>query len=277
VFTNHTRYDLYSDAYASYVPPAVRHGVLSRTLAYFLHRCDLVITPSQSIAQWLADFVQYWYATVIPNGIDVNMFASPTTRLSRAVVGLDEDATVFCYAGRIAAEKNVRYLLDEFARLNAQTPDTQLLLVGDGPDLAEFRHQVAARGLEGRVICTGMQPYRLLPAFEHLCDVFVTGSVSEVHPLVVLEAMAARLPVVAVDSPGIRETVTDGINGLLADHVAPGELADNMALLARDGRLRDQLSAGAAATIGAYELPRTAGAVLDEYERLARRKILAIA
>jgi len=272
VFTNHTRYDLYGDAYASFVPPNLRHGLLSRTLAHFLARCDLVITPSRSIEQWLADFVQYWYATTIPNGIDVAMFAHPASTLARSVVGLDEDSFVFCYAGRVAAEKNSRYLLDEFTRVAAQLPTTQLLVVGGGPDLEKLKALAKQRGLNGRVVFTDMQPYELLPAFEHLADAFVTGSVSEVHPLVVLEAMAAGLPVIAIDSPGIHETVCPDYNGLLADRLFPGALADNMLRIARDRALRDRLSAGARATTEHYTLPQTAGKVLAEYERLATRR-----
>jgi len=276
VFTNHTRYDLYSDAYASYVPPALRHGLLSRTLSHFLSRCDLVITPSQSIAQWLADYVQFWYPVVIPNGIDTAMFASPAARMRRSVVGLRDDAFVFCYAGRIAAEKNARYLLDEFTRVARTCPDVQLLLIGGGPELDTLRRLIAKRNLSDRVVCTDMQPYEMLPAFEHLCNAFVTGSVSEVHPLVVLEAMAAGLPVVAIDSPGIRETVCHEYNGLLADRVAPGTLAAAMVRLVGEKPLQDHLRTGAAQTIVHYTLPETAGKVLAEYERLAARGTRAL-
>ncbi|MCL2818352.1 MAG: glycosyltransferase [Actinomycetia bacterium] len=277
VFTNHTRYDLYSDAYAAYVPPTLRHGLLSRTLSLFLNQCDMVITPSASICDWLSEFVDYRYGNVISNGIDIEMFASPASTLTRGEVGLRKDATVFCYSGRIAPEKNVLYLFDEFRAAHEQLPDTQLLLIGGGPDLDQLRELVAAHDLKDDVICTGMQPYEMLPTYEQLSDIFVTGSVSEVHPLVVLEAMAAQLPVIAIDSPGIRETVSHNFNGLLADQVAPGALGYYMMMLASDDALRHKLTRGAKSTIANYTLPHTAGSVLSEYERLVNRKILAIA
>ncbi|MCL2492139.1 MAG: glycosyltransferase [Coriobacteriia bacterium] len=268
VFTNHTRYDLYSDAYVSYVPPTLRYGVLTKTLSHFLNRCNTVITPSRSIAQWLANFVQYWYATVVPNGIDVDMFATPLTHLKRSDLGLHDDATVFCYAGRIATEKNVLYLLDEFKQVADKFERAQLLMVGGGSEYEKAQEHIRAHGLGDKVICTDMQPYEMLPAYESLADIFVTGSVSEVHPLVVLEAMAASLPVVAIDSPGIRETVCHDYNGLLAEQIAPGALSSNMLRLASDRALSQKLRRGTQETVVQYTLPHTAGKVLAEYERL---------
>ncbi len=86
VFTNHTRYDLYSDAYAAFVPSAVRYAFLRASLGGFLHRCDLVVAPAASIAEWLREFTGFDGATVVPNGVDTSAFAHParTRRPRRA-------------------------------------------------------------------------------------------------------------------------------------------------------------------------------------------------
>jgi len=106
-----------------------------------------------------------------------------------------------------------------------------------------------------------------VPGYEALADAFVTASVSEVHPLVVLEAMAAGLPVVAVASPGISDTVVDGESGLLAGAGA-GELAARMLELAADASLRERLSAGARNAGRANSLPNTADRLLLRYQEL---------
>ncbi len=77
VFTNHTRYDLYSDAYATFVPSAVRYAYLRASLGGFLRRCDLVVAPAASIAEWLHEFTGFDDATVVPNGVDTTAFAQP--------------------------------------------------------------------------------------------------------------------------------------------------------------------------------------------------------
>lgn len=272
VFTNHTRYDLYSDAYAGYVPRTVRYAYLQRTLGGFLARCDLVITPSASIAEWLHDFTGFDAAETLPNGIDTHAFEHPTAPVDRAELGFAPSDVVFCYAGRLGPEKNTPYLAEEFARAAAQAPNARLLVVGDGPARAEAEAAVSAAGVADRAHFLGMQPYARIPDFEAAADVFVTGSVSEVHPLVVLEAMAAGLPVVAVSSPGISETVTDDVSGLLAPSAAPGELAQRMVALASDKPLRRRLADTAREHAREYSLERTADVVAARYESLLAQK-----
>ncbi len=95
-----------------------------------------------------------------------------------------------------------------------------LLIVGGGQksvedDLKTLVHEL---GIEERVRFTGMVPYDELPAYLTMCDAFVTASVTEVHPLSVVEAMGAGLPVVGIHSPGVGDTVEDGVTGFLSRH-----------------------------------------------------------
>lgn len=273
VFTNHTRYDLYSDSYATFVPRAVRYACLRASLSGFLHRCDLVVAPAASIADWLADFTGFNGATVIPNGVDTSAFAHPAAPLTRAELGFQPDDVVFCYAGRLGPEKNTPWLAEEFVAAASRSPRARLLVVGDGPSSGQAQAVLSRAGMSDRANFTGMVPYDRVPDYEAAADVFVTGSVSEVHPLVVLEAMAAGLPVVAVSSPGIADTVTDTATGLLAHAATPGALAQRIALLAEDDAMRERMSISAREASSAYALDRTADTLLGRYERLlsARR------
>ena len=273
VFTNHTRYDLYSDSYAAFVPRAVRYAYLRAGLRRFLDRCDLAVAPAASIATWLHDFTGFDGATVIPNGVDTNAFAHPEAPVSRTELGFSESDVVFCYAGRLGPEKNTPWLADEFAAATATAPRARLLVIGDGPARAEAAAAITAAGLADRARFLGMVPYERMPDYEAAADVFVTGSVTEVHPLVVLEAMAAGLAVVAVSSPGIADTVVDGDSGLLAAGVAPGALAQRIARLATDDDLRVQLAAHAFAAAGAYSLENTADLLLKRYADLVDKRL----
>ena len=268
VFTNHTRYDLYSDSYATFVPRALRYAYLRGSLGGFLRRCDLVVAPAASIATWLREFTGFATATVIPNGVDTASFAHPAAPVSRAELGFADDDVVFCYAGRLGPEKNTRWLAEEFARAAATAPRARLLVIGDGPSRAAAEAALAEAGARDRARFLGMVAYERMPDFEAAADVFVTASVSEVHPLVVLEAMAAGLPVVAVSSPGIADTVTDGVSGLLAEDVSPGALASRIERLATDDSLRTSLTAGARKAAEAYSLDHTADLLLARYEEL---------
>jgi glycosyltransferase involved in cell wall biosynthesis len=271
VFTNHTRYDLYSDAYARFIPQAARYGYLRRSLHDFADRCQLVVAPSPSIASWLAEFADVTSAEVIPNGIDAPSFAAPTDPVSRAELGFSADDVVFCYTGRLGPEKSTLRLAEEFARASAASPRARLLVIGDGPAREAARDALVAAGALERARFVGMVPYNRVPAYEATADAFVTASVSEVHPLVVLEAMAAGLPVVATASPGISDTVVDGQSGLLATDGGDGVLAARMLELLGDAELRERLAKGARRTAQAYALENTADLLLRRYEELAAR------
>lgn len=274
VFTNHTRYDLYSDEYARFVPEKVRHAFVKRQLGSFTRACDLVIAPSASIAQWLGEYCDFADAVVIPNGIDVERFASPRNPVSRQELGFTDDDVIFCYAGRLGPEKNTKWLAREFVTTHREEPRARLLIIGDGPSRENAEKIIADAGATDAVRFLGMRPYETLPDLEAAADVFVTGSVSEVHPLVVLEAMAAGLPIAAVHSPGISDTVEDGVSGLLAPAPTDGALAERMIALAGDAGLRERLSSGAREAAQRYGFEQTADVVLGKFEGLvsARRK-----
>jgi glycosyltransferase involved in cell wall biosynthesis len=235
-------------------------------LRRFARRIDAVIAPSGSIAEWLAEFGVTDDAIVLPNGVDTAPFRSPAQPRSRRSLGLPEDAVVFCYLGRVGEEKNIPLLVDAYC---AAAKDTRaaLLIIGDGPARAHAEIRVAEAGLTERVQFAGLVPYADVPGYLAACDAFATASVTEVHPLVVVEAMAAGLPVVGVRSPGIADTIEDGLSGLLASEDASG-LAAHMRRLATDEPLRKRLSQGARRASQRYDISVTGARLLAEYERV---------
>ena len=272
VFTNHTRYELYSDAYARFFPQAARYGYLRRSLHDFAGRCQLVVAPSASIARWLRDFAGVAGAEVIPNGIDEHAFAVPARPVAREELGFSASDVVFCYTGRLGPEKSTIHLAEEFALACAAAPRARLLVIGDGPARAAAREALSRAGVGERARFLGMVPPDRVPDYEAAADVFVTASVSEVHPLVVLEAMAAGLPIVAISSPGVSDTVVDGQSGLLAPGGGIGELAGRMVRLAIDDGLRERLSEQARRAAHAYALENTADRLLRRYEELVAKR-----
>ena len=272
VLTNHTRFDLYADTYVRTIPPIQRHKLLARYLNYFTKQCNLVIAPSTSIADWLAEYVQYRNAQVIPNGIDLQPFQNGISKASseaaRNALGISADDVLFCYVGRVSHEKNIAYLLREFTAVSRRNVHAKLLLVGGGTEMVYVQNFISQQRLTGRIILTGPQDYKAIPTYTALADAFITGSVSEVHPLVVVEALAAELPVIAVASPGISDTIKHGKSGLLAIEAKPGALLTEAEKIITDEALRLSLSEGAAAQAQHYDLDSTAGLLLAKYEDL---------
>jgi glycosyltransferase involved in cell wall biosynthesis len=274
VFTNHSRYDLLSDAYGSLFPQDPRYAVLASMLRDVVNDCDLVMTPATEIARWLADYTGYPLAVTVAHGIDTESFAHPQpSDISRMDLGLADDDFVFCYAGRLSPEKNIGYLLSEFIHVATNIPRMKLLIVGGGKELDEAREYAMESTAADQIIFTGELPYCELPAVLHVADAFVTASVSETFGMNALEAMAAGLPVVAIASPGVSEVVADGMTGLLGRSDGPGELSRNLLRMASDAGLRERLGKGALERAQEFSLDNTAGVVLRHYERLIAERL----
>lgn len=275
VFTNHTRYDIYSDAYASFVPRRLRMWGLRRYLRGFMHDVDLVIAPSPGIKQWLADFGLTRDATLLSNCIDTRPFMNPLEPLSREEFGFAEDSIVFCYLGRVGPEKNMDVLLEAFFQVADAEPRACLMVLGDGPGRHEAQERVSEHDLCERAHFSGRTPYAIVPDYLAAADIFVTASVSEVHPLVIMEGMAAGLPAIGIDSPGVSDIIRDGVTGVLTGGSAD-EFASAMLRLARNAEERGRMSSAAVDEAAEYDIRIMADRMLGLYqELLAARPRLA--
>ncbi len=268
VFTNHTRYDLYAQAYLPIVPVEISDGLLQAYMPPFCEAINLVISPSAGMVQVLRGMGVNSPIEVVPNGVELKRFYTAQP-LARHDFGYAEGDVLLVYAGRVATEKNLLFLLHAFSGVASAVDNVHLLVVGGGPKPieAELQQQVADLRLTERVHFTGMVAYDQLPSYLLMCDAFVTASVTEVHPLSVIEGMGAGLPVVGILSPGVADTVEDGKTGFLAEQ----DLASFTAKLTRicmDGALRRKMGDAARQASTQYAIERTSRRLLEHYERL---------
>ena len=270
VFTNHTRYDLYSDVYARYVPRSVRMAALRSFLISFDRKVDLVMVPSASIETWLREIGVDAQLEVFPNAVDTQPFAQPPAPLSTSDLGFEDDDVVLCFLGRLGEEKNLGFLMDAFIEGVRAEPRLALVLIGKGPLQEPLERQAADAGLAERVRFTGLVPYSDVPDHLAACDAFVTASVTEVHPLTIIESMAAGMPTLGVASPGVSDTVVDGVTGFTTG-LDRGEFAARMVELV-DDELRCRLGEGAAEEAAGYDVRIRAVSLLEQYERLISEK-----
>lgn len=265
VYTNHTRYDLYTGAYTP-LPQAAADAIMRQIWPEFTDYCDVVITPSASVREVMRAFGVRRPIEVIPNGIDLAPFWEPTRRLTRADFGVPENGLLLIYVGRLSEEKNIEALLAQFAVARELIPKLDLLLLGEGPQREEVPARARRLGIGGAVHCPGAVPFAEVGSALAVADGFVTASISEVHPLTVIEAMAAGLPVVAVSSPGIRDTVVHEQTGLLTSRVEG--MAAAMVRLMTNPERRRQMGANARAASERYDIRHTVSRTLDLYRRL---------
>ena len=264
-FTNHTRYDLYADEYAAFMPRGVRMAFLKSYLGAFAKKVDMYLAPSAGIIEWLYEMGIEENILLHNNVIDTSAFLRPENPRHRAEFGWTADEIVFCHLGRFGAEKNIDVLLESYVMLAQQEPRARLLLIGDGPKRAEMEERLRACGLIGSVHFAGSTPYAEVPGLLGIADVFVTASVSETFPLVLMEAAAAGLALVGVSSPGVSDIIIDGETGFLATNSA-ADLAEKLGRLASDDSLRQRMKAAARQSAERFDIKPMADKLLSHYE-----------
>ncbi len=270
VYTNHTRYDLYAGAYTS-LPRSASDAIMRQVWPEFTDYADVVVAPSASVGQIMQEFGVRRPIEVIENGVELRPFLQPSRPLAKADLGIPETAVLLTYVGRLSPEKNLDVLLPQFTIARDIVPDLRLMLVGKGVMQESLETQAQDLGIDDAVHFTGAIPFEDVPNYMAAADLFVTASVTEVHPLTVIEAMAAGLPIVAVSSPGIVDTVTSGETGLLTTHLEGG-LAAAMVGLALNPAQRHIMSGNAVEASRHYAIEDTVARTLALYEKLRRER-----
>jgi glycosyltransferase involved in cell wall biosynthesis len=270
VFTHHTLYEQYTH----YVPmdsPALKNFVIELTTEY-ANMCDAVIAPSESIATLIRERGVETEIEVIPTGVDVQSFSSGDGDAFRKKQGLPGDAFVVGHVGRLAPEKNLDYLGRAASQFAGNCKKAHFLVVGDGPSRENLQGIFTERNLTDRLNTPGrLIGQDLLDAYAAM-NVFAFSSFSETQGMVLAEAMAAGLPVVALDASGVREVVRDDKNGFMLDAKAPEEMfADSLKRIQQDGDLLERLRKGARKTAGEFSREASAEKALELYRRVRRQ------
>lgn len=207
----------------------------------------------------------------IRNGIDVDGFAvaiqeadGETIRRSHEI---DSEDVVFLNVGRYVPPKSQLDLVDAMESLRTERSDVHLFIVGGrGPMDTTLRKRVTDRGLQEYVTITGRADD--IHGYYAAADVFVSSSVGEGLPIVQLEAMAAGLPVIATDIPGVREVVLDGKTGTFVPPNTPESLATAMSEYCDPELRRRYGKAGVERVADAFHIRDTAQAYVTLYNTL---------
>jgi len=228
VFTHHTLYERYTH----YVPldsPTLKRFVIELA-SCFANLCQVVIAPSQSIAQIIARRGVVSPCKVVPTGIDTEFFASGNGVHFRKKIKIPHRAAVIGHLGRLAFEKNLAYLAEAACRACVENDNVYFLVAGKGPALETIQNIFARDHRRNRLLLAGeLQGPELADCYAAM-DLFCFASTSETQGMVLAEAMAAGKPVVALDAPGVREVVDDRSNGfLLPETTAVEDFSDALA------------------------------------------------
>jgi glycosyltransferase involved in cell wall biosynthesis len=235
---------------------------------YRFRACEAIVASRQQLKDTCrSHLLKPARVHVVPNGIDTDLFRPRPPSEVRAELGLPEGPLFVC-VGRLSRDKGYQHAVRALALLDGKTSNARLVIVGDGEERPRLEQLAQDLNLDGRVTFAGSQPPELVPLYLAAADAFLFPTErDEAAPLVLPQAMASALPVVASRIGGITEVLGDSRRyGIL---IRPGDteaLADAMRELLREDVFRRQLGEAARERVLAeYTLERMVERTLDVY------------
>ena len=268
IATYHTLFEEYLKHYAPLIPSSWLRGLARSFSRRQCNSLDAVIVPSRAIDQRLRSYGVTSSPHVLPTGIPLPAPVADGRRAFRQRFGIDETRPVALFVGRVAHEKNIGFLLDAIEVVRAELPQILLVIAGEGPALPQLRQRVADCGLQQNVQFIGyLDRGSELPSCYAAADAFVFASRTETQGLVLLEAMAAGLPVVALAAMGTVD-ILGARRGALVPDDHPDAFAQALLRLLSDSALRAQLSVDGRNYAGEWSDDRLAGKMADLYRQI---------
>lgn len=252
-FTYHTRYE----QYLHYIGAEFLQNAVPNYVNRYANRCDLVFAPTPSMQDYLEKSGVRTGMAVLPTGLAKESFAADEEEAAylREVL-LGGRKHLFCTVARLAKEKNLDFVFRVLAeRKRKQGADFRLALVGDGPYRGQLCRLAEEMGIREDIAFIGAVPNEKVKNYCKAADLFLFSSLSETQGIVLLEAMAAATPVLAVKASGVRDVVVDGRNGYMT---CMSEIEYENKLEELLGQDRSYLERGALETAEKYEMQEIA-------------------
>lgn len=263
IVSNHFTLDYVLAYFPKFLHKTVRLYV-RQWLTRFYNRCDQIIAPSQSAANFLRHFGVIRPVRAISNGVDLHRFYIYfPLEYFRDKYHLPADKLVL-YIGRVDKDKSIDVLFEAFKKVLA-TDRAHLVVVGGGSKAEDFI-KLARKDFGDHVTFTGPVDHESddLIALYQLADVFVTPSPIETQSISTMEAMAAGRAIIGANGGALPELIEDGHNGYLFEPGNTDELAEKIIDLLRDDKKRRQFGEESLELINRHELDQN----LELYENL---------
>jgi 1,2-diacylglycerol 3-alpha-glucosyltransferase len=222
VETYHTFFEDYLHHYLPFIPKSVAKSIARNISRRQCNSVNAIIAPSQPMLDVLRQYGVKTRAEVIPTGLQAHSFDDADGKAFRVKYGISVYRPVALFVGRVAYEKNIGFLLHMMVELKKQLPDALLVIAGEGPAEHHLKAKTSSLGLQDNVHFIGYldRGTNELNACYRAADVFVFASTSETQGLVLLEAMAQAVPVVAIAELGTKSILIEGEGALIAPEKA---------------------------------------------------------
>jgi len=207
---------------------------------------------------------------VISNGIDLNKFKPIEIRDENFdKFGLDKNTPIFIFVGRLEKDKNIDLIL-KAVRLVLEKKNMQVIIVGKGKDEENFKKIADELKLSKSVIFTGETSDKDLHLLLNLADAYIASGSAELQGIAVMEAMAASLPILALNAVALPELVENGVNGFLFEF-NENDLAQKMLKIIADDNKLKKMAAQSRVLIQKHSQP----GIIKKFEKLYQDVIAA--
>ena len=240
--------------------------------ARFHAKADFLTLPTQAAIDMfsIGDKVKMNVPmAAVSNGIDLQRFTRGTAPAEiYEKFGLPTDKPIISYIGRLDAEKHLPVLVRAFQQIHEKSPDTHLLVVGDGTDASNLRDIVASYGLQDSVTFTGRVSDQEIVDLHKVGTVYCMPSPAELQSIATLEAMASGQPIVAIDAGALKELCQNERNGYLCEKDNVDEIAAALLKIVQNPQLREQFAKESLAIANTHDLQTTLARFEEIYSDL---------
>lgn len=245
VFTWHTLYDQYSHFAPFFVPKKFAAWWSISNAVRYANKADFVVTPTPSVAKIIKNWgVKNENLVAIPTGIDENVFFGANSEKIRKKYSIMQDEILLVLISRFTAEKNAEFLFKSVVKSLKENKKIKFLACGDGDLLDSLKAFAKEEGVGQQVIFPGFVSNETKKDYYAAGDIFVFSSKSETQGMIISEALYMGLPVVAISATGVKDLVTNQVNGLLVNEDEI-EFSKAVSRLAFDDNLRKKFSENA--------------------------------
>ncbi len=232
----------------------------------YVSHLDATIAVSVPARDFIRRYFPQLEPRVVPNGVDVDRFRPGLVPIRH----LRDDRVNVLFVGRLEKRKGLGDLIQAYRYLRSRVPRSRLIVAGDGP-LRGMVESLCSRYRLEDVVLAGYVPDQVLPRFYGTADIFCSPATGrESFGVVLLEAMASRLPVVVTEIPGYLSVVEPGVDSLTVRPKSPVALGEALTVLARDPLLRARLAEAGYIKAQTYAWPVVAAQVLEVYREAQR-------
>ncbi|MFA5879041.1 MAG: glycosyltransferase [Candidatus Margulisiibacteriota bacterium] len=242
----HTTHTMWED-YRHYIlngmllsPKIIKIG-----LKFFIKTIKAIIAPSIKAKNYWQKLTPHTLIEVIPNGIDLTQFQNQQINESdiektKKSFGITKNDKVLIYVGRIGQEKRIQELYDTITPVITKNKHLKMIIVGDGPLLIKLKEKTKKLELTENFLFTGFVNWETVHKLYCAANIFVTASLSEVHPMTIIEALFSKLPIIARKDDSIFDLVNPGVNGYLTE--SDSDLGKKIEELINDSKLLNDFS-----------------------------------